>query len=86
MQCIFRANKMADARITNVDTGDSTDVRRLSSRRAKLNTYLAQSVSRPCKCMQLLFKSLIVRLMDFKQGLDRTKNTPIVIRLNCVSN
>ena len=25
MQCIFRANKMADARITNVDTGDSTD-------------------------------------------------------------
>ena len=26
MQCIFRANKMADARITNVDTGDSTDV------------------------------------------------------------
>ena len=26
MQCIFRANKMADARITNVDIGDSTDV------------------------------------------------------------
>ena len=26
MQCIFRANKMADPRITNVDTGDSTDV------------------------------------------------------------
>ena len=26
MQCIFRANKMANARITNVDTGDSTDV------------------------------------------------------------
>ena len=27
MQCIFRANKItADARITNVDTGDSTDV------------------------------------------------------------
>ena len=26
MQCIFRANKMADARITNVDTGGSTDV------------------------------------------------------------
>ena len=26
MQCIFRANKMADARISNVDTGDSTDV------------------------------------------------------------
>ena len=26
MQSIFRANKMADARITNVDTGDSTDV------------------------------------------------------------
>ena len=26
MQCIFRANKMADARITNVDTGVSTDV------------------------------------------------------------
>ena len=26
MQCIFRANKMADARITTVDTGDSTDV------------------------------------------------------------
>ena len=26
MQCIFRANKMADARITNVDTGDPTDV------------------------------------------------------------
>ena len=26
MQCIFRANKMADARITNVDTGDCTDV------------------------------------------------------------
>ena len=26
MLCIFRANKMADARITNVDTGDSTDV------------------------------------------------------------
>ena len=26
MQCIFRANKMADARKTNVDTGDSTDI------------------------------------------------------------
>ena len=26
MQCIFRANKMADARITNVDTRESTDV------------------------------------------------------------
>ena len=26
MQCIVRANKMADARITNVDTGDPTDV------------------------------------------------------------
>ena len=26
MQCIFRANKMADTRITNVDTGVSTDV------------------------------------------------------------
>ena len=26
MQCMFRVNKMADARITNVDTGDSTDV------------------------------------------------------------
>ena len=26
MQCIFRANKMADAWITNVDTGVSTDV------------------------------------------------------------
>ena len=26
MQCIFRANKMANASITNVDTGDSTDV------------------------------------------------------------
>ena len=26
MQCIFRANKMADARIPNVYTGDSTDV------------------------------------------------------------
>ena len=29
MQCIFRANKMADARITNVDTGVSTDVSRV---------------------------------------------------------
>ena len=26
MQCIVRANKMAEARITNVDTGDSNDV------------------------------------------------------------
>ena len=26
MQCIFRANKMADRRITTVDTGDITDV------------------------------------------------------------
>ena len=31
----------------------------LSSRRAKWNTYLAQSVSRPCKYMQFLFNSLM---------------------------
>ena len=39
---------MADARITNVDTGVSTDVSCVypPSPRAKWNTYLAQSVSR----------------------------------------
>ena len=26
MQCIFRVNKMADTRVIDVDTGDSTDV------------------------------------------------------------
>ena len=26
MHCIFRVNKMADATITNVDTGESTDI------------------------------------------------------------
>ena len=32
MQRIFRANKMAEAIITNADTGDSTDVSRVYSR------------------------------------------------------
>ena len=60
MQRIFRANKMADTRIINADTGDSSDVSCVkSSRRANRNTYLAQSVSRPCKCMHFLFNSLM---------------------------
>ena len=31
-------------------------------------------------CLEVMgiFSACIVRLMDFKQGLDRTKNTPIV--------
>ena len=32
-----------------------------------------------CECV-LELPRLVVRLMDFKQGLDRTKNTPIVLK------
>ena len=47
---------MADARITNVDTGDSTDV---SCVYPHVGPNLAQSMPRPCKCVQYLFNSLM---------------------------
>ena len=31
-------------------------------------------------CILYIFSEHVVRLMDFKQGLDRMKNTPIVLK------
>ena len=44
MQCIFRANKIADARLTNVDTGDSIDVSCVYSHVGLLVEYMFNSV------------------------------------------
>ena len=58
MQCFFRANKMVDASVRNINTGDSTDEKMLLfTHRTKWNTFLALSL--PCQCMQVLLNRLV---------------------------